>query len=45
MTLRLEATPAFYVGKTNASDMDQLHFILGETGQSDLQTAIDIAKR
>lgn len=42
--LGIEATPAFYIGPTNAQDMKQLNFTLGEMSQTELQQAIDKAK-
>lgn len=42
--LNLMATPAFYVGPTNANDMTQLNYTLGEMSQTELQQAIDRVK-
>lgn len=39
--LQLTGTPAFYIGKTNSTNMDQVHHVLGEMSQSELQNAID----
>jgi len=42
--LDINATPAFYVGPTNATDMTQMTFRLGELSQPELQTLIDKVK-
>ncbi len=43
--LDLNGTPAFVIGPTKATDMKQLSFVLGEMSQSELQTAINKAKK
>lgn len=43
--LHLTGTPAFYIGPTNARSVDQLTFVLGEMSQSQLQQAIDNARK
>lgn len=41
--LRLSGTPAFFIGKTDAEKMSDIHFALGEMTQSEMQSAIDTA--
>jgi protein-disulfide isomerase len=43
--LNVSGTPAFFIGNTQAQNMDQLKFVLGEMSQSDLQQAIDNANK
>ncbi len=43
--LKLSGTPAFFIGKTNASSLSGVNYVLGEMTQSDLQTAIDQASK
>ena len=40
----VNGTPAFFIGKTDATDSSQLNFVLGEMSKSELQSAIDKAK-
>lgn len=40
----VSATPAFFIGKTNAANMDQVNFVLGEMSERELQSAINKAK-
>lgn len=42
--LNINGTPAFYIGKTNAKDIKDLNFVLGEMSESELQDAINKAK-
>lgn len=42
--LQVSGTPAFFVGKTNANNLNEVQFFLGEMSQSELQTAINTAK-
>jgi protein-disulfide isomerase len=39
--LGLNGTPVFFIGKTNANSVDELHFITGEASQTKLQNIID----
>lgn len=39
--LQLSGTPAFFIGKTNATDSKTVHFVLGEMSQHELQRDID----
>lgn len=41
----VDGTPAFFIGKTNAQDSNDVNFVLGEMSQSELQDAIDKAKK
>lgn len=41
----LTATPAFFIGKTSATNSDQVNFVLGEMSQSELQSAIEKASK
>jgi len=43
--LKLTGTPAFFIGKTNSNSLSNVNYVLGEMSQSDLQTAIDQAKK
>ena len=43
--LKLTGTPAFFIGKTDATSLDNLQFFLGAMRQSELQTAIDKVKQ
>jgi protein-disulfide isomerase len=38
--LGIAGTPAFFIGKTNATDTEQVNFVLGEMSESALQSAI-----
>jgi protein-disulfide isomerase len=38
--LKIDGTPAFFVGKTNATDSHSVMFVLGEMSHSELQDAI-----
>ena len=40
----VNGTPAFFIGKTDAADSNQLNFVLGEMSKDELQSAIDKAK-
>ncbi len=40
----VNGTPAFFIGKTDATDSNQLNFVLGEMSTNELQSAIDKAK-
>jgi protein-disulfide isomerase len=42
--LGVPGTPAFFIGKTDATSMDQVRSFMGEVGQSELQRAIDSSK-
>jgi protein-disulfide isomerase len=42
--LGIAGTPAFFIGKTNATDTEQVSFVLGEMSQSALQSAIQKAR-
>ena len=42
--LGIPGTPAFYIGKTNATSMDQVESVIGEASQGELQKAIDKSK-
>ena len=44
-SLQLAGTPAFYIGKTNAVSTEEVQFVLGEMTQSELQLAINKAKK
>lgn len=37
---KLTGTPTFFIGKTNASDSNQIKYVLGEMNQQELQSAI-----
>ncbi len=41
--LKINGTPAFFIGKTNESNVNALTFVLGEMSANELQTAIDKA--
>lgn len=43
--LNIPGTPAFFVGKTNATNMDQLQYLAGEVSKSELQDAINNASK
>jgi protein-disulfide isomerase len=42
---QVTGTPAFFIGKTNAENDNDIRFILGEMSQSELQEAINNAKK
>lgn len=42
--LQLTGTPAFFIGKTDASDQNDIIFVLGQMSQTELQKAIDQVK-
>lgn len=44
-TLGVTGTPAIFIGPTNATDMSQVHFELGEVDKSQLQTYVNDASR
>lgn len=41
--LNVTGTPAFFIGKTNATDIKEVNFVLGEMSQRELQDAINKA--
>lgn len=43
-TLKLSGTPAFFIGKTNVSDSNDIDFRLGQMSQTELQDAINKIK-
>jgi protein-disulfide isomerase len=43
--MRLTGTPAFFIGKTNATKEREVSFILGEMSQNELQAAINKARK
>lgn len=43
--LQVNGTPAFFIGKTNAKNMKEVNFVLGEMSQSQLQDAINAAQK
>jgi protein-disulfide isomerase len=43
--LNVSGTPAFFIGRTNANNMNEMNFVLGEMSQSELQDAINKAFR
>ncbi|RDI39210.1 DsbA family protein [Aquicella lusitana] len=45
LALKLSGTPAFFIGKTNASGNSDIRFVLGAMSQSELQDAIDNASK
>jgi protein-disulfide isomerase len=42
--LKLTGTPAFYIGKTDAKNKNDVSFVLGEMSEDELQNAINKAK-
>jgi len=42
---KVTGTPAFFIGKTNAKNMSEVEFVLGEMTQGELQDAIDKHKK
>lgn len=42
---KVSGTPAFFIGKTNATNMSEVDFVLGEMTQGELQDAIDKHKK
>lgn len=45
IALKLRGTPAFYIGKTDAKNSDEVKFVLGEMTQSQLQNEINHLKK
>jgi protein-disulfide isomerase len=43
--LQVTGTPAFFIGKTNAANLNDMQFVLGEMSQAQLQAAIDAARK
>jgi protein-disulfide isomerase len=42
---RITGTPAFFIGKTNAPNDEEVNFVLGEMSFNELQSAIDKARQ
>lgn len=42
--IKVDATPAFFIGKTDSKTVGSLNFVLGEMSQPELQQAIDRLK-